>query len=194
MKRKIDAPHLFAFWASVAFILAVGAFASSPGGLRHLHGLPIEPEQPCPTYDPAQFSYPPSIESKIVLAQGGVFSPYTDECFASTADTDIEHIVARAESARSGMCGRPAADKKAFARDLLNLTLASPRVNRAEKSDKDLGAWLPKKNICWTANRVVEVKRKWGLAVDAREAAALARIYKRCRSFALERPACITGD
>ena len=48
----------------------------------------------------------------------------------STRDTDIEHIVARSEAHDSGLCAASAAVKAAFARDLLNLTLASPRLNR----------------------------------------------------------------
>ena len=67
-------------------------------------------------------------------------------------DRDIEHIVARSEAHDSGLCGRDGNTKRAFARDLLNLTLASPSVNRHQKVDKDLAQWLPALNQCWYVN------------------------------------------
>ena len=83
---------------------------------------------------------------------------YTGRCFASTADTDIEHIVAASEAHDSGLCARDAATKARFARDLRNLTLASPRVNQHEKSGKDAAEWVPDRNRCWFADRVLEVR------------------------------------
>ena len=68
---------------------------------------------------------------------GAVYGPYTATCFASTTETDLEHIVAASEAHDSGLCARNAATKAQFARDLRNLTLASPRVNRHEKSGRD---------------------------------------------------------
>ena len=53
-----------------------------------------------------------------------------------------------------------------FAKDLRNLTLASPRLNRNIKSAKDAGEWLPDRNRCWFAARVVEVRRAYGLTID----------------------------
>ena len=50
---------------------------------------------------------------------------------------DIEHIVARSEAHDSGLCATDAATRRRFASDLLNLTLASPSVNRSQKSGKD---------------------------------------------------------
>ena len=45
------------------------------------------------------------------------------------------------------------------------LTLASPEVNRFQKSGKEAGDWLPNKNRCWFAGRVVDVKRAYDLTV-----------------------------
>ena len=73
----------------------------------------------------------------IVAALGGVYGPYTGRWFASPRDTDIEHIVARSEVHDSGLCAADAARRRRFASDLLNLTLASPAVNRTQKGDKD---------------------------------------------------------
>ena len=77
-----------------------------------------------------------------------------------------------------------------FASDLRNLTLASPRVNRHEKSGQDAAEWVPDRNRCWFAGRVVEVRQAYGLTVDRREAQALERILAGCESTALEPIVC----
>lgn len=69
----------------------------------------------------------------------------------------------------SGLCAASSETRKAFARDLLNLTLADPGTNRDRKSAKDAADWLPELNRCWFANRVVAVRQKYGLTVDAQE-------------------------
>ena len=90
----------------------------------------------------------------------------------------------------SGLCAADRATRKRFARDLRNLTLASPRVNRHQKSGKDAGEWVPDQNRCWFAGRVLEVKRAYGLTVDRREAAALDRIFSGCYGTEMELIAC----
>ena len=119
-----------------------------------------------------------------------MYGPYTGTCFASTRETDIEHIVAASEAHDSGLCAADAATKARFSRDLRNLTLASPRVNRHEKSGRDAAEWLPARNRCWFAGRVVEVRRAYALTIDRREAAALERILAGCESTALEPVVC----
>ena len=121
---------------------------------------------------------------------GAVYGPYTGTCFASARETDIEHIVAASEAHDSGLCAADAATKAQFARDLRNLTLASPRVNRHEKSGRDAAEWAPARNRCWFAARVVEVRQAYGLTIDRREAAALERILGGCESTALELIVC----
>ena len=68
---------------------------------------------------------------------GIIYGPYTGTVLDSTSETDIEHIVARSEAHDSGLCEVDAATKRRFASDLINLTLASPSVNRSQKSGKD---------------------------------------------------------
>ena len=85
-----------------------------------------------------------SAEQRIVAGMGGIiYGPYTGIWFASTSEADIEHIVARSEAHDSGLCAADAATRRQFAGDLLNLTLASPAVNRSQKSGKDAAEWLP---------------------------------------------------
>ena len=137
-------------------------------------GLVVAPEHRCSPYDKERdYPYPQSIEQAIVRSLGGVYGPYTDTCFGSARETDIEHIVATSEAHDSGLCARGRATRALFASDLRNLTLASPRVNRHQKSGKDAAEWLPARNRCWFAARVVEVRRAYDLTIDLREAAVL---------------------
>ena len=121
---------------------------------------------------------------------GAVYGPYTETCFDSTRDTDIEHIVATSEAHDSGLCAADRATRARFAQDLRNLTLASPKVNRHHKSGKDAGEWIQDRNRCWFAGRVLEVKRAYDLTVDRREAAALEQILRGCASTEMEPTAC----
>ena len=98
--------------------------------------------------------------------------------------------MAASEAHDSGLCAADAATKARFARDLRNLTLAAPEVNRFEKSGKDVGEWSPARNRCWFAGRIVEVRQAYGLTIDQREAAALERILARCESTELEPVVC----
>ena len=78
------------------------------------------------------------------------------------------------------------AARKAFGRDLLNLTLASPSVNRHQKIAKDLAEWLPDMNKCWYVNQVVLVKRKYNLTMDQAEASTAQRVLASCASTVMQ--------
>ena len=91
-------------------------------------------------------------------------------------------MVATSEAHDSGLCAADEGTKRRFASDLLNLTLAAPVVNRHQKIGKDACEWMPLRNRCWFAGRVIAVKQKYGLSVDAREARALEGILSRCTS------------
>ena len=154
-------------------------------------GLAVAPEHRCSPYDRKRdYPYPQSIEQAIVRRLGGVYGPYTDTCFGSARETDIEHIVSTSEAHDSGLCARDRATRARFASDLRNLTLASPRVNRHRKSGKDAAEWLPARNRCWFAARVVEVRRAYDLTIDPREAAVLERILAQCDSTDMQPMAC----
>ena len=146
-------------------------------------GLNVEPENRCSPYNSKDYSYPQSVEPVIIGQIGKIYSPYTGRCFASRYETDIEHIVARSEAHDSGLCAASLAVRRKFASDVLNLTLASPYVNRNQKSHHDAAEWVPDLNQCWFADRVIAVKRKYDLSVDQREAATLQAILSRCESF-----------
>ena len=178
--------------AIVAGVLSLTALALAPAlSADSWRGLTVAPEHRCSPYDKKRdYPYPQSVERDIVRALGAVYGPYTGTCFASARETDIEHIVAASEAHDSGLCAANAATKRRFARDLRNLTLASPRINRHQKSGKDPGEWIPNRNRCWFAGRVLEVKRAYGLTVDRREAVALEAVLARCPSTEMKPVAC----
>ena len=156
------------------------AVASVSGQWR---GLEVRPEDRCSPYDADDYPYSQSVEARIVESQGGnIYGPYTGTWFASTRETDIEHLVARSEAHDSGLCAATSERRREFAGDLLNLTLASPAVNRHQKSGKDAAEWLPDLNQCWFADRVIQVRHKYGLGIDQSEANALDRVLAGCAS------------
>ena len=147
----------------------------------------IAPEDRCSPYDPDDYSYPQSVEPQIVGQMGGrIYGPYSGRYFASTGETDIEHIVARSEAHDSGLCAASVAARRTFSRDLLNLTLASPGVNRHEKGAKDVAEWLPAMNVCWYVNRVVAVKIAYDLTMDGAESQRAREVLSSCASTELQ--------
>ena len=165
-------------------VLSANSVYAQPTSWR---GLTITQEERCTPYDKKkQYPYPQSVEAKIVaLTDGHIYGPYTGRYFSSKKKTDIEHIVAASEGHDSGLCAADKATRTAFATDLLNLTLAAPKVNRCGKTGKcglDAGEWLPARNQCWFANRIVQIKTKYGLTVDQAEADALEGVLSNCTS------------
>ena len=165
---------------TVAIAVAV-VLAGIPVDGATYRGIEIAAENRCAPYDRSDYRYPQSVEQRIVEAIGQVYGPYTGTCFAGTGETDIEHIVAVSEAHDSGLCAADATVKREFASDVLNLTLASPTVNR-QKSAKDLAEWTPRQNACWYAARTLEVRRKYGLTIDPEEAEAAEAVLSRCAS------------
>lgn len=176
---------------AAAVLAAAAALGAEPEPATWC-GLKVEPENRCSPYDRKRdYSYPASIERDIVErrdnyadADGVLDRPFPSPYVAGLSfdrikgrgGTDIEHIVAAAEAHDSGLCRADRETRTHFARDLDNLTLASPGVNRHSKSDRDAAEWLPPDNRRWYAATVVRVKRKHGLSVDAAERDALADV------------------
>ena len=145
-------------------------------------GLAVAPEDRCSAYESDDYHYSPSVEPRIVDTQGGIYGPYTGTWFDSIRETDIEHIVARSEAHDSGLCDADPETRDRFASDILNLTLASPSVNRHQKSANGVAEWLPDLNQCWYVDRTLQVRREYGLTIDRAEADAVDRILAGCRS------------
>ena len=161
--------------------------------LHPVLGVRIAAEVDDGSYDRDEYDYPNSIEADIVNRQGGLFSPYSLNCFDSASETDIEHIVATAEAHASGMYARTEEDRSAYGKDLDNLTLAAPSVNRNQKSDKDPAEWMPDNNRCWYVGKWVEIKKKYNLTMDQAEADSVVAVYQECDSFEMIEPVCAAG-
>ena len=158
---------------------ALAAAIALTSAAETYRGIDVAPEHRCAPYDRGDYRYSQSLEPRIVASIGKVYGPYTGTCFRSMAETDIEHMVATSEAHDSGLCAAPRSVKAAFASDLpdlLNLTLASPGVNRYSKSGKDVAGWTPALNGCWFVTRTLEVRRKHELTIDRREAPAPRRL------------------
>ena len=185
IRRAPGSRHTTAIFALTLAALAISV-SHSGRGAELWHGLTIAPEHRCTPYNRALYPYPQSVERKIVSSMGGrIYGPYTGRYFRNTRQTDIEHIVAVSEAHDSGLCSATAPERRRFASDTLNLTLAAPEVNRCGPRGKcayDAGDWLPSHNQCWFAARVIAVKRKYELTVDRREASALDRVLRSCAS------------
>lgn len=153
--------------------------------LKRLRAITVAPELRCAPYDPGDYSHPTSIEQQVVSRmEGRIYGPYSGRHFPTTGDTDIEHIVAKSEAHDSGLCAATASERRSFARDLDNLTLASPEVNRHQKSDRDAAGWLPPlaANRCWFADRVTLVRERYDLTVDREERDRLKEILRSCKN------------
>lgn len=161
---------------------------SALADLSKLKLLTVGPENRCSTYDKSeQYPYPQNVEDAVVASMGGVvYGPYSGRYFDNDRQTDIEHIVAASEGHDSGLCAASATQRIQFATDILNLTLASPEVNRCGNGGKcgsDAAEWLPERNKCWFAKRVVDVKLKYGLSIDQNDPNALKAVLEKCDSF-----------
>ena len=173
----------------LALAVSVGNVCQAQTGMWR--GLTVAPEERCSEYNRKRdYRYPPSVEHEIVRRLGSIYSPYTGTCFSSITETDIEHIIATSEAHDSGLCRRDRETRMRFSRDVRNLTLASPQLNRSQKQAKDAAQWIPERNRCWFATRVVEVRLAYGLTIDQREADALEQILSHCSSPEMEPVVC----
>ena len=180
----------FKFGVFVLYLLVVLMVAhNDSGGATEAtwRGLKIEPESRCSAYNQNDYVYPQSVELDILESMDGlIYSPYTGEYFADIGETDIEHIIARSEAHDSGLCSTSIDVRRMFASDLVNLTLASPHVNRTLKGAKDAAEWAPEINLCWFADRIIDVRQKYGLTIDSAEARVVDSMLVGCSEFEID--------
>ena len=173
----------------IAFLfLTLGAVTAPAETWR---GVTVASEERCSPFDRKRdYTYPQSVELVVIEGMGRrIYGPYTGRTFASRRETDIEHIVAVSEAHDSGLCAADRDTRRRFARDPLNLTLAAPGINRCMRGGKcahDAAEWLPVKNRCWFANRVLLVRQKYALTIDRAEAEALDTVFSHCSSTEME--------
>ena len=148
--------------------------------LDPLWGIEIAEEEAGIPYDRSLYPYPPSLEALLQARDGGLLDVYTGEVIPHKRLADIEHVVSLSEAHASGLWRADEGVRRMFAADLANLALASEEINRIFKVGKDAAEWLPETREAqlWYAQTVVNVKRRYGLSVDAAEADILRRILQ----------------
>ncbi|WP_420616080.1 Ig-like domain-containing protein [Candidatus Palauibacter sp.] len=155
----------------------------APGTWR---GLVVAPEIRCSEYNVDQYRHPAGLEDAVVAALGDkLYEAYTGVYYDHARDVQVDHIVAKREAHDSGGCAWPPSARRAFARDLENLALASPTLDLGVKSGRDAAEWLPDFNRCWYAGAIVAVRLKYELTVDEAERDALEEVLSGCASTEL---------
>ena len=161
-------------------ILASVVVAVAPAAAETWRGLEVTAEDRCSEYRQSDYSYSRPRLLHTLMDRDGRWLRYTDRLFESPHQVDIEHVVARSEAHDSGLCAASVHVRRLFADDTLNQVLAGSRLNRVDKGNKDAADWMPPENRCWFASTVVEVKKRYGLSVDARERDSLETVLVDC--------------
>ena len=71
-------------------------------------GLAVAPEDRCSDYDSNDYRYSPSVEPRIVDAQGGIYGPYTGSWFESIKDTPTSSTSSPDRRPTTAGCAPPA--------------------------------------------------------------------------------------
>ena len=155
----------------------------APGTWR---GLVVAPEIRCSEYDVEHYRHPDGVEDAVIAALGDkLYEAYTGVYYDHVRDIQVDHIVAKREAHDSGGCAWAPSARRAFARDIENLALATSRLDLGVKAGRDAAEWLPEFNRCWFAGAVVAVRLKYGLTVDEAERDALEGVLANCDSTEL---------
>ncbi|RZS90073.1 uncharacterized protein DUF1524 [Motilibacter rhizosphaerae] len=118
---------------------------------------------------------------------GRLADPYTGRVVVfqrgprTSADVQVDHVVALADAWRTGAAGWSAARRERFANDPLELLAVDGEVNQ-DKGDGDAAQWLPPlpSARCAYVARQVAVKTAYGLAVRPSERSAMLRVLGTC--------------
>ncbi|WP_156252857.1 HNH endonuclease family protein [Pseudactinotalea terrae] len=122
-----------------------------------------------------------------LIASGTLRDPYTGHLVdfvrgpETSAEVQIDHVVALADAWRKGAADWPADLALAFANDPANLVPTEAAVNQ-DKSAADAAGWLPPNQgfHCAYAVQQVLVKSSYGIGVTSEEVAALSNALARC--------------
>ena len=149
-----------------------------------------------PRYDRDEFGYPADLDDNCIdtrhevlieeagsytmtedgcaVATGEWYDPFTDQTFTSPRDLQVDHVVALADAWYTGAWAWSAERRAEFANDEENLNAIDGEENQRKS------AWAPAKyapvneaHRCAYLEQYARVKVKWGLAVTARDFAAL---------------------
>lgn len=122
--------------------------------------------------------------SRCTVIDGKWRDPYSGRYLYNTKSIAVEHIVPLAEAYESGMKNFSKAKRYRLANDVRELLVSSDRMNRA-KGGKSVRNWLPplKSYRCKYIKYYIDIKKKYGLAMEAAEKSAAYRGLKanKCR-------------
>ena len=124
----------------------------------------------------------PKIGPKCKLSGGQWLSLYDGKTITNATQLDVDHLVPLAEAWRSGAWKWTAIQRQAFANDLENsevLIAVTLSTNRS-KGDKDPALWLPVNEQCTYIKNWIEIKVKYSLTVDVKEAIKLNSLIDSC--------------
>jgi hypothetical protein len=118
------------------------------------------------------------------VVKGEWRDPYTGLTFTDPKKLDVDHLVPLAETHTSGGYAWDATRRQGYANDLGDpntLIAVSASANRS-KGDKDPAKWLPANTAfrCTYVQEWMEVKARWGLAMDSAEEAKVDQIANGC--------------
>nr|WP_231121826.1 HNH endonuclease family protein [Motilibacter peucedani] len=130
------------------------------------------------------------------VESGVLDDPYSGEQIrfrygpSTSDDVQIDHVVALADAWRTGASSWTDVEREQFANDPLELLAVDGPLNQA-KSSKDAARWLPPEPAarCTYVARQVAVKRRYLLAVTARERVAMQHVLEGCPGEGLPGPA-----
>jgi len=136
--------------------------------------------------DLISITYKVSSQDCVVLS-GVLIDPYSGESInflrgaATSADVQIDHVVALSNAWQTGAFKLTIEKRTAFANDPLNLLAVKGRLN-SQKGDGDAATWLPprKSYRCAYVARQVAVKYKYGLWLTAPEKAVIIKLLQPC--------------
>ena len=159
--------HIRSFRWIVLGVLAIAtAQAQAQDTFR---GVAVAPERRCAPYDRSDYRYPQSVERRIVDRIGKIYSPYTGQCFASTGETDIEHIIALSEAHDSGLLRRQRRGQIP-----IRPRSAEPHAGQPSRQPQSEGRWR-RRRMATATQRVLVCGQ------DARSAPAVRPDHRRTR-------------
>jgi len=124
----------------------------------------------------------PKVGPQCKLTGGKWLSSYDGKTITNASLLDVDHMVPLAEAWRSGAWKWSSTQRQAFANDLDDaraLIAVTLSTNRS-KGDKDPALWMPTKEQCTYAENWIEVKVKYSLTVDTKEATKLNSLINSC--------------
>jgi hypothetical protein len=193
--------------ALVISVLALGVALAAPVAADSLDGVTVAPEVDAPYDRESMYGgwrdddgdcqntrqevliveslVPVALSDNGCSVMSGLwFDPYTGLTFTVPGDLDIDHLVPLKEAHQSGAHAWTDEKRRDYANDLDNpghLIAVDDGTNQS-KGHRDPAKWLPPSLAfrCAYVSAWIAVKRKWGLAMDSAEEAAIRDGFSEC--------------